>query len=59
MRESLLHVISRLEAALDFSEEGYEFITRDDARREIERAIADTRGAGRDVSPRPRDDLAA
>jgi tRNA modification GTPase len=42
VRESLLHVISRLEAALDFSEEGYEFITRDDARREIERAIADT-----------------
>jgi len=41
VRESLLHVISRLEAALDFSEEGYEFITRDDARREIERAIAD------------------
>jgi tRNA modification GTPase len=42
VRESLLHVISRLEAALDFSEEGYEFITRDDAKREIERAIADT-----------------
>jgi len=42
VRESLLHVISRLEAALDFSEEGYEFITRADARREIERAIADT-----------------
>ena len=32
IRESLLHVISRLEAALDFSEEGYEFITRDEAR---------------------------
>jgi tRNA modification GTPase len=42
VRESLLHVISRLEAALDFSEEGYEFITRDDARREIEGAIAET-----------------
>jgi tRNA modification GTPase len=42
VRESLLHVISRLEAALDFSEEGYEFITRADARREIERAIAET-----------------
>jgi tRNA modification GTPase len=42
VRESLLHVISRLEAALDFSEEGYEFITRDEARREIENAIADT-----------------
>jgi tRNA modification GTPase len=42
VRESLLHVISRLEAALDFSEEGYEFITRDEAHREIERAIAET-----------------
>jgi tRNA modification GTPase len=42
VRESLLHVISRLEAALDFSEEGYEFITRDDARAEIERAIVET-----------------
>jgi len=42
VRESLLHVISRLEAALDFSEEGYEFITREDARREIERAMAET-----------------
>jgi tRNA modification GTPase len=42
VRESLLHVISRLEAALDFSEEGYEFITRDDARSEIKRAIAET-----------------
>jgi tRNA modification GTPase len=42
VRESLLHVISRLEAALDFSEEGYEFITRDDARRQIKGAIAET-----------------
>jgi tRNA modification GTPase len=42
LRESLLHVISRLEAALDFSEEGYEFITREEARREIERAIKET-----------------
>src|SRR5207248_1818903 len=42
VRESLLHVISRLEAALDFSEEGYQFITREDARREIGRAIAET-----------------
>jgi tRNA modification GTPase len=40
IRESLLSVISRLEAALDFSEEGYEFIPRDEARREIEWAIA-------------------
>jgi tRNA modification GTPase len=43
VRESLLHVISRLEAALDFSEEGYEFITRDDARRQIEAAIGETK----------------
>ena len=28
IRQTLLEVISRLEAALDFSEEGYEFITR-------------------------------
>lgn len=42
IRESLLHVISRLEAALDFSEEGYEFITRADARLQVEGAIADT-----------------
>ncbi len=41
IRESLLHVISRLEAALDFSEEGYEFITRHDARAIVERAIGD------------------
>lgn len=40
IRESLLHVISRLEAALDFSEEGYDFISRADARAAIERAIA-------------------
>ena len=45
IRESLLHVISRLEAALDFSEEGYEFIQRSDARSIIERAIADAEGA--------------
>jgi tRNA modification GTPase len=42
VRESLLHVISRLEAALDFSEEGYEFITRDDARVVLEAALAET-----------------
>jgi tRNA modification GTPase len=43
IRESLLFVISRLEAALDFSEEGYDFITGDEARSRIERAITDTR----------------
>ena len=42
IRESLLHVISRLEAALDFSEEGYEFISSGDARAILDRAIAGT-----------------
>jgi tRNA modification GTPase len=41
IRESLLVVISRLEAALDFSDEGYEFITRDEARTRITTALAD------------------
>lgn len=40
IRESLLNVISRLEAALDFSDEGYEFITRDEARSRLQEAIA-------------------
>ncbi|HVR41781.1 MAG TPA: tRNA uridine-5-carboxymethylaminomethyl(34) synthesis GTPase MnmE [Thermoanaerobaculia bacterium] len=39
IRDSLLHVISRLEAALDFSEEGYEFITRPEAGARIEEAM--------------------
>jgi tRNA modification GTPase len=43
IRESLLHVISRLEAALDFSEEGYEFITRADAHAALETALHETR----------------
>lgn len=38
VRQTLLEVISRLEAALDFSEEGYEFITRAEARERIEGA---------------------
>ncbi|HEV2719606.1 MAG TPA: tRNA uridine-5-carboxymethylaminomethyl(34) synthesis GTPase MnmE [Thermoanaerobaculia bacterium] len=42
IRESLLHVISRLEAALDFSEEGYEFISRDDAHTTIAEALNET-----------------
>ena len=42
IRDALLHVISRLEAALDFSEEGYEFITREDARERVVSAIAET-----------------
>jgi tRNA modification GTPase len=41
IRQTLLEVISRLEAALDFSEEGYEFITRDQARSRIEAALLD------------------
>lgn len=41
IRQTLLEVISRLEAALDFSEEGYEFITRDDARSRVEAAMRD------------------
>ena len=53
IREALLFVISRLEAALDFSEEGYEFISRDEARRligearEQTQALADTYRRGR------------
>ena len=53
VREELLYVISRLEAALDFSEEGYEFITRAEAssrlmaaRAEV-LALADTFRRGR------------
>ena len=42
LRESLLFVISRLEAGLDFSEEGYEFITREDVRRRVELAVSQT-----------------
>jgi tRNA modification GTPase len=53
IRDSLLHVISRLEAALDFSEEGYEFITRDEAAAQLRAAqeelaaMADTFRRGR------------
>lgn len=46
IRETLLHVISRLEAALDFSEEGYEFITRGDALQRIDEAIHAARQLG-------------
>ncbi|HYH06707.1 MAG TPA: tRNA uridine-5-carboxymethylaminomethyl(34) synthesis GTPase MnmE [Thermoanaerobaculia bacterium] len=41
VREALLHVISRLEAALDFSEEGYEFITRPEAASHLQAALRD------------------
>ena len=53
IRESLLFVISRLEAALDFADEGYEFIARDEARKRVEAAardchsLAETYGRGR------------
>jgi tRNA modification GTPase len=43
IRDGLLFVISRLEAALDFSEEGYEFIDRAEAQRRVEAARADVR----------------
>src|ERR1043165_2723263 len=43
MRESLLFVISRLEAALDFADEGYEFIARDEARKLVGEAARDCR----------------
>ena len=42
IRQTLLEVISRLEAALDFSEEGYEFIARSEARERIESAKRET-----------------
>jgi tRNA modification GTPase len=42
IRQTLLEVISRLEAALDFSEEGYEFISRSDASARLSAALLDT-----------------
>lgn len=39
VRQTLLEVISRLEAALDFSEEGYEFITRGEVQLRLESAL--------------------
>jgi tRNA modification GTPase len=53
IRQTLLEVISRLEAALDFSEEGYEFITRDEVRVRLElvqqqlRSMSETYRRGR------------
>ena len=41
IRATLLDVIARLEAALDFSDEGYEFIHRHDALAALDRAIDD------------------
>ena len=43
IRAALLDVIARLEAALDFSDEGYEFIHREEALAILDRAIADVR----------------
>jgi tRNA modification GTPase len=43
IRESLLFVISRLEAALDFADEGYEFIARNEARSRVDEALRDCR----------------
>jgi tRNA modification GTPase len=42
LREALLFVISRLEASLDFSEEGYEFIARAESRSRVELAMKQT-----------------
>ncbi len=39
IRQTLLEVIARLEAALDFSEEGYEFITRGEVRARLEEVL--------------------
>jgi tRNA modification GTPase len=39
VRQTLLEVISRLEAALDFSEEGYEFITRGEVRSRLDEVL--------------------
>jgi tRNA modification GTPase len=40
IRQTLLEVISRLEAALDFSEEGYEFITPEEAQARLSSALS-------------------
>jgi tRNA modification GTPase len=43
IRQTLLDVISRLEAALDFSEEGYDFISREEVRAGVETALREAR----------------
>ncbi|HYM59825.1 MAG TPA: tRNA uridine-5-carboxymethylaminomethyl(34) synthesis GTPase MnmE [Thermoanaerobaculia bacterium] len=43
IRDALLQVIARLEAALDFSEEGYDFISREETREKLEGAVAEVR----------------
>ena len=46
IRSALLDVISKLEAALDFSDEGYEFIGREEALATVLRAIAQAKSLG-------------
>ena len=46
IRQTLLEVISRLEAALDFSEEGYEFISREGARGHVGEALREVVAMG-------------
>jgi len=46
IRNALLHVISRLEATLDFSEEGYEFIGREAAGEELRSALRELHELG-------------
>lgn len=50
MRGRLLDVLSRLEAALDFSEEGYEFIERSEAIEMIETLLVDVSSLGETFS---------
>ena len=44
MRASLLDMISRFEAALDFADEGYEFIGHDEAEAALESLLREVRG---------------
>ncbi|HEV8659628.1 MAG TPA: tRNA uridine-5-carboxymethylaminomethyl(34) synthesis GTPase MnmE, partial [Thermoanaerobaculia bacterium] len=41
IRDTLLQVIARLEAALDFAEEGYEFISREESHARVQSALDD------------------
>jgi tRNA modification GTPase len=50
MRTRLLDVLSRLEAALDFAEEGYEFIERAEAKNLINNLLQQTEALGRTFS---------
>lgn len=46
LRETLIDVIARLEAALDFAEEGHEFISRDEAVGRVDAALTQLREIG-------------